>query len=423
MTASAGDRIASLDLIRGVAVLGILLMNIIAFSMPEAAYFNPAAYGTHSALDTAVWAINAVLVDGRMRGLFSFLFGASLLLVTDRADAAGQSAASVHFRRMGWLFVFGLAHLTLLWWGDILHHYAMVGCIAFFFRKLPVEKLLALATVLLIVETAMAAGLPFSIAEAEAAVRVAHPAPAAIKAYHALQDNFGRPQPITIARDLAAYRGSYAQVFAFRWPDAVATPLRELQFVGAETLAYMLLGMAGLKSGLLTGAWSRASYRRWAARSFAVSVPAYAIMVWLTWRSDFAMTTLAWTGLVLSTPLRPLMIVGWACLVMLLARPGGVLTERLKAAGRMAFTNYLAASLICTTIFYGYGFDQYGHWSRAGVYLIVLGVWAAILLWSRPWLARFQQGPLEWLWRSLARGRVEPMRRPASTAPNLIEQA
>ena len=411
--ATATDRIASLDLIRGVAVLGILLMNIVAFAMPEAAYFNPTAYGTHSTADYLVWAINALLVDGRMRGLFSFLFGASLLLVVDRAEAAGHNAANIHFRRMAWLFVFGFAHLTLLWWGDILHHYAIIGCIAFFCRGMQTHKLLALAAVLLIVETAMAAGLPFSIAEAEAAVHAAHPTRAALDAYHALQDNFGQPAPATIARDLAAYRGGYRQVFAFRWPDAVATPWRELQFVGAETLAYMLLGMAGLKSGLLTGGWERARYRRWAVRTFAVAVPAYAAMVWLTWHDHFAMTTLAWTGLVLSTPLRPLMIVGWACIVMLLGRPGGALTERLNAAGRMAFTNYLGTSLICTTIFYGYGLGQYGYWSRAPLYLIVLGVWVGILAWSKPWLSRFQQGPLEWLWRSLARGRFQPMRRPA----------
>ena len=123
------------------------------------------------------------------------------------------------------------------------------------------------------------------------------------------------------------------------------------------------------------------------------------------------MTTLAWTGLVLSTPLRPLMIVGWACIVILLARPGGALTGRLQAAGRMAFTNYLMTSLICTTFFYGYGLGQYGHWTRAPLYLVVLGVWIAILLWSKPWLARFAQGPFEWLWRSLARGRLQPMKR------------
>jgi uncharacterized protein len=104
------------------------------------------------------------------------------------------------------------------------------------------------------------------------------------------------------------------------------------------------------------------------------------------------------------------MVLGWACLILLLARPGGALTLRIAAAGRMAFTNYLVTSLICTTLFYGYGLGWFGHLSRAELYLVVLAIWALMLLWSRPWLARFRYGPFEWLWRSLARWRFQPMR-------------
>ena len=113
-------RLVTLDFVRGVAVLGILLMNIQAFAMPDAAYVNPAAYGGARGADLAVWWIEAVLVDGKMRGLFSWLFGASLLLVATRAQAAGESAARVHYRRMAWLALFGVAHLGLVWDGDIL---------------------------------------------------------------------------------------------------------------------------------------------------------------------------------------------------------------------------------------------------------------------------------------------------------------
>ena len=407
---TAADRLASLDLIRGVAVLGILLMNIVAFAMPEAAYLNPAAYGTRGPVDLAVWAVNAVLVDGRMRGLFSFLFGASLLLVTERAEAAGDSVARVHFARMAWLFIFGLAHLFLLWWGDILHHYALIGAIAFFLRHLETRRLVAVAVLLLAVELFLSAGLPVTIAAAEAAMRIPHPSATAIAEYRDLAESFGRPSAAALAHDLAAYRSDYTTILAYRWPIALATPWRTLAFVGPETLAYMLLGMAGLKSGLLAGAWPRERYRCWALACFAVTVPCYAALVWWAWTSGFTMTVVALTGLVLSTPLRPVMIAGWACLILLLARPGGWLTRRLEAAGRMAFTNYLATSLICTTLFYGYGLGWYGHLSRAWLYLVVLAVWALILLWSKPWLERFCYGPLEWAWRSLSRARVQPLR-------------
>jgi len=114
-------------------------------------------------------------------------------------------------------------------------------------------------------------------------------------------------------------------------------------------------------------------------------------------------------SIVLPTLFRPLMIVGWACLIILLARPGA-LNRRIAAAGRMAFTNYLGTTILCTTLFYGYGFGLYGHLSRAGLYLVVFAVWALMLLWSKPWLEHFRYGPFEWLWRSLARLRLQPIK-------------
>ncbi|MBA3838212.1 MAG: hypothetical protein C0499_11210, partial [Zymomonas sp.] len=139
------DRIATLDIVRGVAVMGILTMNIVAFGMPEAAYFNPRAYGGDAGIDLIAYLVNFVLFDGKMRGLFSFLFGASALLVIERAEAQGLSAARVHYARMGWLLVFGLLHLYLFWWGDILNHYALIGMILFRFRAWGITALVKLA--------------------------------------------------------------------------------------------------------------------------------------------------------------------------------------------------------------------------------------------------------------------------------------
>ncbi|RYY11919.1 MAG: DUF418 domain-containing protein, partial [Alphaproteobacteria bacterium] len=127
----APTRIATLDLIRGVAVMGILASNIAAFGFPEFAYMTPASMGAPSTPDLIAWTTTFIVIDGKMRGLFSFLFGASMLLVIDRAEANGEDPATVHLRRMAWLFVFGIAHLYLLWWGDILAHYALVGALAY----------------------------------------------------------------------------------------------------------------------------------------------------------------------------------------------------------------------------------------------------------------------------------------------------
>ena len=128
----------------------------------------------------AVWAFNVIFIDGKMRGLFSFLFGASMLLVIERATAKGESPAKVHFSRMFWLFLFGEAHLILLWWGDILNHYALVGCIAWFFRKPEAHKLVAIAIMLIVAELWMVGGMAYDAHNAVAAMQVPHPRAAAI---------------------------------------------------------------------------------------------------------------------------------------------------------------------------------------------------------------------------------------------------
>lgn len=418
MNTPASGRIATIDVVRGVAVCGILLMNITAFAMPQAAYSNPAAWGGAHGLNLAAWAIDFVLVDGKMRGLFSFLFGASLLLIVERAEAAGENPARVHYARMFWLLVFGLAHLWLVWWGDILHHYALVGAIAYLLRRLRASDKLVLAALLLVMQTALYLSLIGMIHQAETKA-AAHPQDAAAQGDVAdFREAFGVPAPAVLARDIAVHRAGYPTILADRWHTEAKTPLMELMAVGMETLAYMLLGMVALSSGLLTGAWPGRRYALIALGCFAVAIPAYAALAWLDIRSGFAMTTVVFASLAASVPLRPVMIIGWACLVVLLARHGGWLAARLGAAGRMAFSNYLASSLICTTLFYGYGLGWYARLPRAALLPVVFTIWVLMLAWSQPWLARHRYGPAEWLWRSLSRGRPQPFRQAAGSAVN-----
>jgi uncharacterized protein len=393
------SRLPSLDIVRGVAVLGILLLNIVSFGLPEAAYLNPRAYGGWQGADLVAWFVNFVLFDGKMRGLFSFLFGASMLLVIERAEANGENPVAIHYRRMIWLLAFGLAHLWLVWEGDVLSHYALIGMIAFGLRDLPVARMLTLGGMLIAMTTLLFAAAPI-------AVREGHD----LKALTAIM---GVPDPAHIARQIALHRGDYSGMLRARLAEDGASPLWLLWFYGPETLAYMLFGMAGLRTGMLRGEWPRARYRRWLVLCWGVALPAsvaLAVYVTLAQFGLFAVA-LAWP---LAVPLRPPLIAGWICLILLLARPGGVLTGRLTAAGRMAFTNYLATSLICTALFYGHGLGWFGQLSRWQLYPVVMAIWAAILLWSTPWLARFRFGPLEWLWRSLARGRWERLRGAAS---------
>ena len=401
-------RIVALDMLRGVAVMGILLLNIVGFGLPESAYLNPLGWGGDNLSDQLVYIINFVLFDGKMRGLFSFLFGASLLLVAERAEQAGRSAARVHFARMFWLLLFGLAHLYLIWWGDILAHYALVGCAAFFLRDLPAMRLVGLGVLLVLAQTVLAADVPIGLATAREQLAGAD-APRAAMVVAQMQAWLGVPPVDALLAEIETMRGGYAAILADRWAGHAGDPLAGLRTVGAETLAYMLFGMAGLKAGLLSGEWTAAQYRRWAAIGLGVGLLGYGGLAAYLWLERFSMEAVALAVVAAATPVRPVMVLGWACLVLLLMRPGGFWTDRIAAAGRMAFSNYLGTSLICTSLFYGYGFGLFARLSRAELYPIVFLVWALMLLWSKPWLDRFRYGPLEWLWRSLARGSPQPL--------------
>lgn len=405
------ERIATLDVVRGVAVMGILVMNIIAFAMPDAAYGNPAAYGSSGWLDYALYDFNYLFFDGKMRGLFSFLFGASALLVIERATGKGESAARIHYARMFWLLLFGLAHLYLIWWGDILHHYALVGMVLFWFRDLKVSTLIHTAIGLLAVQTALFGLIAVDAHRTEALVASGAANKAVQRHYANYRDFFGQPPPTVIAAELATQRGTYPAIFAKRLKKEANTPATTLFLVGYETLAYMLLGMAMLKSGLLRGTWDSARYRRWLMIGAGIALPGYGFGAWWMASHHYSTAAVAAGLTVISTPFRPFAIIAWACAIALLTRLGGALVPRIGAAGRMAFSNYLGTSLLCTTLFYGYGFGLYGRLSRAECYLVMLGIWALMLLWSAPWLAHYRYGPMEWLWRSLARGRLQPLRR------------
>ncbi|HEX9964527.1 MAG TPA: DUF418 domain-containing protein [Allosphingosinicella sp.] len=413
----APPRIATLDIVRGVAVMGILAMNIVAFAMPFQAYMNPLAYGLEGTADFVSWAVSFVFVDGKMRGLFSFLFGASMLLVIERAEAGGVNAASIHFRRMFWLLVFGLIHLYLIWFGDILQGYALVGMVAWFFRnKTPTALIrwgIALVTIQLMVFAAMAVGA-FFMRDAAAAPGASTEA---LTQWRSFEAQFGILAGEPLAAKLGLFRGDYGAITEFRLGAHAVSPIKGLLIFGWETLAYFLFGMVALRNGFLRGGWSDSAYRRTALIGFGIGIPAYALLAWILVRDDFSVPMVIAIVMGATIPLRPLMVVATAALIILLTRRGGGPVERIAAAGRAAFTNYLGTSLIMTTLFYGYGAGLFGHLSRAELWIPVLAMWALMLLWSKPWLDRFRYGPLEWLWRSLARGELQPMRKASSVAP------
>lgn len=407
---SAG-RIVTLDVVRGVAVLGILAMNIIAYAMPEQVYLNPSAYGWESTADGISWLVTFLFIDGRMRGLFSFLFGASMLLVIERAEANGAPSERIHFTRMAWLLIFGLVHRYLIWWGDILSLYAPIGMIAWFFYQLPARRLAGIGTALILAEFVSWAQVCVQTIRASIAAAAPDASAGAIEAWDEIRSQLDIVSLQQLTDTLDLYRGGYAGIVAHQFSVGWSEPITDLIYYGPETLGYMLFGIAALKSGFLTGAWQPRSYFRMATIGFAVGIPGYALLAWRLLESDFSPIAITAYALTASTLIRPLMIVATAALVILLARSRGALAQRFAAAGRAAFTNYLGTSIVMTTLFYGYGFGLYGHLSRAQLWLAVVPAWIFMLLWSKPWLDRYRYGPFEWLWRSLARWQLQPMRR------------
>lgn len=402
----------TLDALRGFAVMGILAMNIAAFNMPFMAYLNPAIYGGDTGPNLLSWFVSYIIFDGKMRGLFSLLFGASMLLVAERAEAKGESAIRVHYARMFWLALFGLAHFFFIWFGDILFLYASVGCIAFLFRKWQPRRLIKWALIIyalgFLLFTAGTGGMLYQQYQANQPDATAKQ----IKDYEKIvkADDF---TSVGTNKDIALHRGSYAKIVSHKLREEYLQPFGGVLQSIFETLPLMMIGMALLKNGFLLGQWDRRKYQQWALYGVCGGAILSAIAALGQYSSGFNPVIVINTQIAWMIFPRLLMTMGYAAALILFVQwlAGSGFLARVVATGQAAFTNYLGTSIIMTTIFYGYGLGLYGFVSRAELWLFVFGAWALMLLWSKPWLERFRYGPLEWLWRSLARMELQPLRR------------
>lgn len=403
------DRHITIDAVRGFAVLGILLMNIVGMGLPSYAYVSPAYYGGSEGANLAAWALAYVLVDGKMRALFTLLFGASLLLIADKAEGRPLGPARVHYRRMFWLFVFGMLHAWFVWYGDILVSYALAGSLAFLFRRQPPRRLIGAGLVLLGLLIAWGLMGHFHLAQLRDLAAAPGASPEAVKQWQKALAGI-EPPFATAQAELAGYRGGLADAFRARVTMTGFLQLYLLPNVFIwEALGFMLVGMGLFRLGFFTGDWPVRVHARIAAVLVPVGIVFGAQLAAKLWMVRWNPVTMLATD-ALAIPIHLIMAVGYASAVIAIVK-GGVRLERLAAAGRMAFTNYLGASLIVTTLFYGYGFGLYGYLERYQLYLVVLAVWVLQLWGSKAWLDRFGYGPFEWAWRSLVQGKPQPMRR------------
>ncbi|MDI1297026.1 MAG: DUF418 domain-containing protein [bacterium] len=410
---AAAPRIPAMDVLRGCAVMGIVWMNITGFALPQSAYFDPVAAGPLSAGDIAFWLFGLLVIDGKMRGLFSLLFGASMLLFIDREEMAGRDGRRSHVVRSAWLFLFGLAHYLLLWWGDILMTYAVVGLAALLFVRLEPMALVKWAFGAFLVHFLICTGF---VASLYAWAHVAAAPGASIEVTHGFADfirSLSDPASAAIQAELTTYRGSFDTILAHHLAGYPGQWLWSLMFTGLDTLGFMLLGMAMLKGGFLTGRWQADQYWRTARHCFLIGLPPMiALGLWII-ASGFAPLPAYGTALAWSFPCRIPLTVGWASLILWVwaRHRQHPLTLRIAATGRMALSNYLGTSLVMTAIFYGWGLGLFGHVQPALFPLFILPAWAVMLIWSPLWQKRFAVGPVEWLWRRLAQLTTQKIRK------------
>jgi uncharacterized protein len=427
------ERIFALDVLRGIAVLGILLMNITGFGLSRA-YTNPTNAGGAEGADLAVWAMNSMFFEGTMRGLFTLLFGAGVVLYTSRLERAGVGlvSADYYFRRNIWLVIFGLANAYLLLWvGDILFYYGMTGLFLYVFRGLAVRKLLAFAIPLLCVSTVFGTYdyLQFRhvAAEAQAVQALQAQVPsqalsadqqAKLDAYKDIREDW-QAVPEKQAKRVAKMRAGYFQAQAVVAKSAFGAETADFARFGFwECLGMMLLGMALMKSGALTAQWPVAAYWRMLAIGWGIGYTVNYFETMAQVRSHFSLESLMVPAEVSYDLGRIPLTLGHLAFIMLLLKSGlfrGAF-RRLAAAGQMALTNYLTQSLVCLFVFTGAGFGLFGQLQRHQLYYVVLAIWVVQLAWSPVWLRHYRFGPLEWAWRSLTRWHRQPFVRSAAGA-------
>ena len=421
---SSGERIASVDVVRGLAVLGILLMNIVGFAFHVAAYADPTAAGGATGINLWVYAINAVLVDGKMRGIFSLVFGAGVVILASRAAERGAAAdaADIHYRRMYWLLLFGTLHAYFLWWGDILYPYALLGLFLYPLRRVRPRRLIITGTIIALLITGFTVGAPYyaismrdEAAKADAALaRGETLTEEQVEAQRTWREHLKsvKPDAAELKRVNDAFGGSWVSALKERAKLVAQFHFTPYYFpLLWDMLCMMLFGMALIKTRALTTERSYRFYVKMAAIGYGLGIPAH---IWTVWRNinvNFDLIQMGFNNIPYE-PARIAVCFGHIAVVMMILKAGLLrrVTSWLSAVGQMAFTNYILQSVICSTVFYGYGFGLFGKLQRYQIYYVVFGCWVVNVAFSVLWLRYFRFGPLEWCWRSLTYWQRQPMR-------------
>ncbi len=424
------SRVKLIDALRGVALLGILLMNIPGFSMPD--YFSESFRNNPSDVNFWVRAVINTIFEGKMRAMFGMVFGAGVLLFVMKKEATGKPVHGLFYRRMFWLVVFGLIHAHLiLWIGDILYLYGVCGMIVYLFRNVnPKYLVLGIPLVALI---DFAGGTTFY--QSLRAKRIAYVE--AVKVQTANQtlteaqtkaltdwrqvEKTMIPNREDAKENTAKMKSNYSTVAGYLRPLALDGQTKYLPYELWDSIALMLLGLALFKWGFLTGSWSNDDYWKVLKIGYGIGLPLviysfyYGFQNFSTLEANLARmerVPINWVNLIYPFQ-RIFLVMAHAAALILLYKSGKIqgLFRRLEAVGQMAFTNYIMHSVICTLFFFGYGLNYYAELEFYQIFFVAGAIWILQLIISPIWLRYFYFGPLEWVWRSLTYWKIQPMRR------------
>jgi len=422
---AANERFVSIDVLRGVAVLGILVMNIYAFAMPFVAYNNPLAMGGLEAHNLGTWFFTHILFDQKFLSIFAMLFGAGLVVMSTRAESRGTKFGRIYYRRQFWLMLIGAIHGYFIWWGDILFSYAAVGMLVYLFRNRQPRTLIIVAICFLPVALLLNFGMGKNFdAVIEEVVKIEELQASGTelddeqkKVLEKWEDSrkFMAPTDEDLQADLDVYRGSYPEIVKHRAPGVLMFQVFVTLFMGIWRFgALMMIGMALMKLGVFSGERSESFYRKMMLAGYVIGLPLTIFSASDLYAHQF-------------NPLYIMRLGGianyWGSVIvafghMLVVKTGALqrLMARFEAVGRMALTNYLMHSVILTTVFYGYGFGLYGSIPRFWQMWFVVAVIGLQLTLSPWWLNRYRFGPVEWLWRSFTYWKRQPFHQPESIA-------
>jgi uncharacterized protein len=376
-----------------VATLGVLVINIQLFSMIEAAYLNPFATGDLSETDKRIWIFGYAFADHKFLNLFSMLFGAGIIMFTERVQRANGHVTAIYYRTLGWLLILGLLHAYLLWPGDVLTAMAISAALVYPLRKWKVRGLITLGLVVMAVPA-------FNYWLFGSSIRY-WPG----EAVEGLLKTW-KPDAVAVNREITAMTGSLADQFIWRARSAWKLQTYVFAFLtGWQTAGTMIVGMGLYKWGVITAQKSKGFYILLALTGLAAG--SFLIVKGIIknfaagWSVEYSMF-FGWEWNYAGSLFISLF---YLSVVMLWVKSGGLrkVQNVLASVGRMSLSNYLLTSFIWMMLFNVFG--MFGHICRTGQMLVVMATWVVLILFSVLWLKHYKYGPLEWSWRALTYGK------------------